>query len=368
MALAIFLAALAITFGEVWRAGPRTFVPSVQIADQGLATMVRSDIEFETWLVARHAYTLVRRPWRLFDTEHCAPGEKTLTLGLPMITLGLLAVPASLLGDPILTYNLSLATLFLASAVAMYLLISDWTGVPAAGIAAGLFYAFHRVKLDQIFHPTEVDTAWIVFALFFARRLFADGRWRDAVGLAVAAALQIAASFYMPLASVFLAIPFAAWLLLSYGLRRVRAAQLLCVALAVVLAVVAMYGPYLAARAETPAHLQAAYRRTLPGAHTFPASNGSSVGPCSRSRPSAVSYHDVWDSAPSPAIHVPGCSQALCCSRSLRRGPSPARCSPTSQAMQRCSTRTRGWLHGFPGSTPFAACTGSRLASTSSPC
>ena len=78
VAVAIFLVALTITFGDVWRAGPRTFVPSMQIADQALATMVRSDIEFETWLVARHAYTIIRQPSRLFDTEHCAPGEKTL--------------------------------------------------------------------------------------------------------------------------------------------------------------------------------------------------------------------------------------------------------------------------------------------------
>src|SRR5262245_18965226 len=102
--------------------------------------LCRNDVAFETWLVARHAHTLVRRPWRLFDTEHCAPDEKTLTLGVPMFAMGVLAVPASLLGDPILVYNTALAALLLVAALAMYCLVAEWTGVPLAGIGAALLY------------------------------------------------------------------------------------------------------------------------------------------------------------------------------------------------------------------------------------
>src|SRR5262245_12099570 len=236
----------------------------------------RHDVAFETWLVARHAHTLVRRPRRLFDTEHCEHDEKTLTLGVPMIAMGVLAVPGSLFGDPILAYNTALVALLLLAAVAMYALVAEWTGVPLAGIGAALLYAFHRLRLDVIYHPAEFDTAWTVLALFFARRLFAWGRWRDAIGLALAGALQIAASFYPTLVSLGLALPFAAWLALAYGFRRVRPAQLAFVAGSVALAAAALLGPYAEARAASSEslraafHTYAAWRWYLPGGLYFP--------------------------------------------------------------------------------------------------
>jgi hypothetical protein len=274
-ALAVFAAALAIVFGPVWRAGPRTFVPVADVGDV-LQPVVRADVMFETWLVARHARTLASAPWRLFDTEHCAPGEKTLTLGVPMITMGLLALPATPLGDPILVYNFALLAVFFASAVAMYLLATDWTGVPAAGIAAGLLFAFAPLRIQNVYHPAELDLAWTALALFFARRLLAAGRWRDACGLALAGPLQLAASFYPTLAAVLLAIPLGIWLVRAYGLRRVRPAQLALVAGATVLAAAIVLGPYLAARGAAPGHLArgvhfyAPWAEYLPGRVFFP--------------------------------------------------------------------------------------------------
>jgi len=274
-ALLIFGAALALVFGDVWREGPRPVVPMGRPVP-GLEAFVRADVTFEAWLVARNARTLVRAPWRLFDTEHCAPGEKTMTLGVPMLTMGLLAAPVSFLGEPLLSYNAALVALVLCSALAMYLLATDWTGVPAAGIAAGLLFGFHDLRIGNLYHPAELDIAWTALALFFARRLFADGRWRDAVGLAVACSLQIAASFYPTLAAFFLAPPLALWLLLAHGLRRVRPAQLAFVAGAVALAAALVLGPYLEQRGEIPGHLHrelhyyAAWADYLPGHRFFP--------------------------------------------------------------------------------------------------
>jgi hypothetical protein len=274
-ALAVFAAALAVVFGEVWRAGPRSVVPIADARD-AVEPVATADVRFHTFLVARHARTLASEPWRLFDTEHCAPGEKTLTLGIPLITMGLLAIPAIPFGDPILAYNFALVAVFLASALGMYLLATDWTGSPAAGIAAGLFFAFHRLRMMGIYHPSEFDLGWTAFTLFFARRLLASGRWRDACGLSVAGALQIAASFYPTLAAALLAIPLGVWLVRAYGLRRVRPAQLAFVAAATALAAAIVLGPYLAARASTTGHLArgvhfyAPWSAYLPGRAYFP--------------------------------------------------------------------------------------------------
>jgi len=274
-ALAVFAATLAVLLGGLWRGDPRALVPIGRFP-AWVEAVVRADVSFEAWLVDRHARTLVREPWRLFDTEHCAPGKRTLTLGVPMLTLGLLAVPAGFAGEPILTYNVAVAAMLLASALSMYLLATELTGEPAAGIAAGLFFSFYGYRMLTLAHPAELDLGWTALALFFARRLLALGRWRDALGLSLACALQIAASFYPTLAAAFLAPPLAVWLLCSHGLRRVRPAQLAFVAGAVLCAAALVLGPYLAERGAVPGHLErgayffAPWADYLPGREFFP--------------------------------------------------------------------------------------------------
>jgi hypothetical protein len=274
-ALTVFLLATVAVFGQVWREDPRSVVPARDLHKQGWQRTARMDVTLETWIVARHAYTLARRPHRLFDTEHCAPWEKTLTLGIPMITMGIVAIPASVAtSDPVLTYNVALVALTLIAAAAMFLLVTDWTGLPAAGIAAGLLYAFHPIRLAPIHHPSVWDTSWTVLALFFAQRLFAHGRWRDALGLALSCALQIGASFYPLLAASFLAPPFVVWLVLRYGFRRVRIAQLAFVTLVVALAAAVVLGPYVQARESSEILRRsvlffAPWREYVPGRYLF---------------------------------------------------------------------------------------------------
>ncbi|UCE84893.1 MAG: hypothetical protein JSU66_11090 [Deltaproteobacteria bacterium] len=281
-AFCAFALAIAWTHGAAWRAGAREAVPRSRAADAAAAASKAwentglADATFATWLVGRNAHTLLRRPWNLFDTEHCAPGEKTMTRGEPMISLGLLGAPAALwTDDPILIYNWALVALALVSAFAMYLLVSAWTGAPAAGIAAGLFYAFHPIKLHSMAHAFIQDTGWTVLALFFAHRLFARGRWWDALGLGASTALQMGASFYPFLAAVFLAPPFALWLLFHYRLRNVKLAQLLFVGAVAALAAWIVFGPYLEARSggellRRANQIYAPWSSYLPGHAAFP--------------------------------------------------------------------------------------------------
>lgn len=244
IALGVFVVAAALVYGEVWRAGAGSHVPVRDQPDRRYAH--RIDAVFEIWLVSRHARTLVRAPHRLFDTEHCAPARNTLSLGIPMIALGALGiVPFALTGDPVLTYNVVLALLSLLGAWAMYLLVVSWTGVPAAGIVAGLLFGFHPVRLFDITHPSVWDTTWLVFGLFFAERLSGHGRWRDAAGLALAIAFQIAASFYTTMAAALVGLPFAIWLAARDGIRRVRPSQIAAVLAATAVATLLLLGPYL---------------------------------------------------------------------------------------------------------------------------
>ena len=144
-ALLIFSIATVVTYGELWQRGASSEVvfktwgelesstwKGLKLDSLGHAS--RADVIFESWLVARNARTLATRPLRLFDTEQCAPAEKTLTLGIPMITMGVLAIPTWFAtGDPILTFNVTTVALNWVAALAMYWLVMSWTGVPAAG-------------------------------------------------------------------------------------------------------------------------------------------------------------------------------------------------------------------------------------------
>jgi len=248
VAVLLFTAAGLITFRDVLRAGPMSSVIIGSL--DSLSPIAKGDAIFEAWLTARNAHTIATAPHRFFDTPHCAPTEKTLTLGVHMATMGLLALPVAVFTpNPALAYNFSTFMLLLLSAVAMYLLVKEWTGVPAAGIVAGLLYGFNPLRLGiNITHPSTWDSAWLVFALFFSRRLFAHGRWRDAIGLAVACSLQIGASFYPLIAAALLAPAFAVWLVCQYRFQHLRVIQLAFVVVMIAVSAALLLGPYLNAR------------------------------------------------------------------------------------------------------------------------
>jgi len=209
------------------------------------------DQRFVAWLAARNAWTLLHRPRSLFEAEPCYPERSALTLGEPGIALGIAALPAWLAtSDPIASYDLALPTLALLGSLALFLLVRDWTGLAAAGLVAALLFAFHPVRLDEIVHPYAWDNAWAAFALFFGVRLCEHRRWRDAIGLSAALALQLASSLYATLGVVCLALPILGWLLGSQRLREQRPLQWLAVVLCVGAAAAACYGPFLARRAE----------------------------------------------------------------------------------------------------------------------
>jgi len=209
------------------------------------------DQRFVAWLAARNAWTLLHRPLSLYDAEPCYPERSALALGEPGIALGVVAIPAWLATrDPVATYALALPTLALLGCLALFLLVRDWTGVPAAGLIAGLLFAFHPVRLDEIVHPYAWDNAWAALALFFGVRLYERQRWRDAIGLGAALALQLGSSLYATLGAACVGAPLLGWLLGSRRLHEQRPLQWLAAGSLVVAAGAACFGPYLVRRAE----------------------------------------------------------------------------------------------------------------------
>lgn len=245
-ALLVFAAGVSVLFRALWGQDPTAVVPA---NPQGMFT--GDDLSFVVWLISRNASALLSAPWHLFDIEPCYPVEHALALGEPGVSLGVLATPVLALGgNPFLVFNVVSLALPLVAACAMYALVREWTGAPAAGIVAGCVYGLHPVKTWNVIHPYVQDSAWTVLALLFAQRLFAHHRWRDAIGLGLCAALQIGASFYPLISGAVIGVAFLVWLLLHHGVRRQRLPQLLLVAAMVATAAAFVYGPFLSLRAE----------------------------------------------------------------------------------------------------------------------
>ncbi len=204
------------------------------------------DHGFALWVVSRNAYTLLTEPSRLFGEGPCFPFPKPLALGHPAVTQGILAAPAyAATGNPIAAYNSVMILASFLAALAMYLLIRDWTGSPGAGIAAGLLYAFHGARISLATYPFIIDLAWTLFALHFGERYFKQGRWRDALLAALCIALQLCMSLYASLVCVLVLLPYLVWLLTKYGLSKLRPGPVLVALVVIGLSTALVYAPYL---------------------------------------------------------------------------------------------------------------------------
>jgi hypothetical protein len=161
------------------------------------------------------------------------------------------------------------------SALAMFWLVRRWTGSDAAGIVAGVVYAFHVVKISNIAHPYAADTAWTVFAVVFFERWLERGRWWDVAGLALATALQIGGSIYPLLGAAVVGSVLGLHAVSRFGLRRTRPLQWIVLLAAVGLVTYAAFAPFLAKSeaGEMPARslqIFLAWEGLLPGASGFP--------------------------------------------------------------------------------------------------
>jgi len=272
-AVAIFLLALAASFDGFWGGDLRRDVPFR--ADGIAGPVTTEDYQMTVWATSRNARALLRGAGDLFDAEPCYPNRNSLTVYHPLVTLGLLAIPGQLAtGDPIAAFDLALFLKILAAAIAMYVLIADWTRMPAAGIVAGLLYAFASIQIGKPHHLHHADNAWLLWVLFFAHRLFERGRWADALAVGIFAALQMGSSFYPLIAAAAIGTPLGVWLLWD---RRGRPERLLPVIGAAAIAMAAaafVLLPYLesagASIPEPVRHFYAPWSSFLPGRARFP--------------------------------------------------------------------------------------------------
>ena len=100
--------------------------------------------------------------------------------------------------NPILGYNLVFLPTFVLSGLGMFLLARELSGSRAAGVVAGLAYAFSPFRVASIPHLQVLSAAWMPFALYGLRRHFSTGRLRPLAGAAVAwIAQNLSCGYYL---------------------------------------------------------------------------------------------------------------------------------------------------------------------------
>ena len=209
-------------------------------------TLMLRDHAFVLRTLARNAWTLSERPWRIFDSETCFPAERALALGEPLISHGLIAAPIWIAtGDAVLLLNVVQALLPVLAALAMFLLVRHWTGSWPGALAAGLLYGFSAVHNADMLHFYIHDMSFTVLAIYCTDRWLDEGRWRFAIGLAAAVALQIGSSLYPLVAATILAPPLLGWMIHRHGVRKTGWAQWAFIAVVVVATGLFVFLPYL---------------------------------------------------------------------------------------------------------------------------
>ena len=203
---------------------------------------------YTSWVLAWDATHLGRGWW---SANIFAPHPLSLAYSEHFLPQALQALPIyAATKNPILCYNLLFLSTFALSGLGMFLLGRELTGSPAAGLVAGLAFAFAPYRIASIPHLQVLSSAWMPFALFGLRRHFATGRLRPLAGAAAAWLVQNLSCGYYLLFFSPIVILYIAWELTRARLWTDKRALLrIGVAVAVVLAATAPFLlPYLELR------------------------------------------------------------------------------------------------------------------------
>lgn len=230
------LAAIGFLLLTLWFTAPQVWVLDHVFPHQ--------DPFLTIWRLAWIAHQVPRDPLHLLDTNILYPLKGTAVFSDALPLLGLMASPLIWLGvPPVVAYNVLLIAAFVTAAMGAFLLVRELTGSAAAGVVAGIAYAFTPFRFDHYWHLEILWTCWIPLTLWALHRTIATSRWR----YGILTGLFIAAQTFT---CIYFAIFLATWLMVIGGLLvalglldlRSRAARALLVGVLLGAALVAPYG------------------------------------------------------------------------------------------------------------------------------
>lgn len=219
---------------------PRTLAP------------IGADMHLAGWALAWQTHALTTDPARFLHANVYWPAPRALLYGTP--GFGLLPPFAPIFlatGNPTLALNGALLLSLALTAASLHLVTVRWTGLPAAGIAAGFVFLFSPMALAQVGLMPQY-AALAALPLVVGR--LADGgmRWPGTIGLAALVAFQSLTDVVYVGPPLFLTIAIAVAVMLCDGRRRLRGRRILF-ALGIAACMLApLYLGYLSVWADNP--------------------------------------------------------------------------------------------------------------------
>jgi hypothetical protein len=151
---------------------------------------------FTSWVLSWDVTHLGRGWW---SANIFAPHPLALAYSEHFLPQALQVLPIyAITKNPILCYNLLFLSTFALAGLGMFLLGRELTGSAAAGLVAGLAFAFAPYRIANIPHLQVLSSAWMPFVLFGLHRHFATGRLRPLAGAAAAWLVQnLSCGYYL---------------------------------------------------------------------------------------------------------------------------------------------------------------------------
>jgi hypothetical protein len=142
-----------------------------QTAKLSSSAQEHQDVYFNMWRFAWAAHALSTSPSRLFDGNIFYPEPRTLTFSDAMPVESFVAVPFLRAGaPPVLVHNIMLLAGIVLSAAGIFVLAASLTGSSAAGVTAGIVFAFAPYRFDHYMHMELQWTVWVPWAFWALHR------------------------------------------------------------------------------------------------------------------------------------------------------------------------------------------------------
>lgn len=175
-----------------------------QAAHIGSRALDHQDVFFNMWRFGWFAHALATAPSHLLDGNIFHPEPRTLTFSDAMPVESLLAAPLLWSGlPPVLVHNLLLLGAIALSGAGAYVLARRVTGSAAAGVTAGIVFAFAPYRFEHFMHMELQWTVWTPWAFWALDRTLETGKRREGLLAGASVALQMLSSVYY---GIFLAI------------------------------------------------------------------------------------------------------------------------------------------------------------------
>ncbi|HEX8170725.1 MAG TPA: hypothetical protein VF824_09320 [Thermoanaerobaculia bacterium] len=132
----------------------------------GRAVSDPGDPYITTWMLDWDWYATLHQPLSLFDANAFYPARWSLAFSENLYGIALVIFPLRAIGvAPLLAHNIALILGFAFCGFAAYLLGARLTGSFAAGLAAGVFYAFVPFRFVHLPHLQHIWGGWLPMLL-----------------------------------------------------------------------------------------------------------------------------------------------------------------------------------------------------------